>query len=83
MRVGIEWWEYLGGEDAWLELCCALVRSCVVPVPKAGIQAYRISDLESILDMSAIGPGYNVSLLQSSQLEWLLFLARHFCDELI
>ena len=83
VRVGLEWWEYLGGEDAWLELCCALIRSCVTPT--SGIITggnYTISDMEAILDMSGVGGNYNVSLLQSSQLEWLLFLARHFCDEL-
>ena len=81
VRVGIEWWEYLGGKDTWLELCCALIRSCVTPVTGAQVTAtYTISDLPSILDMSEIDPGYNVSILQNSQLEWLLFLARHFSD---
>ena len=37
-------------------------------------------DLPCILDLSVIDSGYNVSILQQSQLEWLLFLARHFSD---
>jgi hypothetical protein len=81
VRVGIEWWEYLGGKDTWIELCCALIRSCITPVnaPQA-TPTYMITDLPDIVDMSMIGSSYNVSLLQNSQLEWLLFLARHFCD---
>ena len=81
VRVGIEWWEYLGGTDTWIELCCALIRSCIVP--DGAIRAtptYTISDLPAILEMTEIDPGYNVSILQKSQLEWLLFLARHFSD---
>ena len=81
VRIGIEWWEYLGGKDTWIEVCCALVRSCITPVngPKAA-PTYTISDLAGILDLSDVGSGYNVSILQNSQLEWLLFLARHFSD---
>ena len=81
VRVGIEWWEYLGGKDTWIELCCALIRACITPA--SGPQptpSYTISDLPDILDMSMIDSSYNVSILQHSQLEWLLFLARHFSD---
>ena len=31
VRVGIEWWTYLGGQDAWIELCVALIRACIDP----------------------------------------------------
>jgi hypothetical protein len=81
VRVGIEWWEFLGGKDTWIELCCALIRACITP--DNGAQPapnYTISDLPDILDMSMIDGSYNVSILQQSQLEWLLFLARHFSD---
>ena len=81
VRVGIEWWEYLGGEDAWIELCCALIRSCIMPISDSqATPEYTISDLPEILDMSMIDGSYNVSVLQKCQLEWLLFLARHFSD---
>lgn len=81
VRVGLDWWRYLGGEHAWLEVCVALIRACVVPAgARAGLPTYTIADLESILDLSGLPQGYNVSLLQESQFEWLLFLARHFCD---
>ena len=81
VRLGIEWWEYFGGTDTWIELCCALIRSCITPTDRPqDIPNYIISDLPNILDMSEINAGYNVSILQNSQLEWLLFLARHFSD---
>lgn len=81
VRVGIEWWEYLGGNDTWIELCCALIRACIAPATSPhSSQVYAISDLPGILDMSMISGDYNTSLLQNSQLEWLLFLARHFSD---
>ena len=81
VRVGIEWWEYLGGCDTWVELCCALIRSCIVPDSAAhGTPTHMITDLPSILEMTEIDPEYNVSILQKSQLEWLLFLAHHFSD---
>ena len=81
VRVGIEWWEYLGGENAWIELCCALVRCCIEPDLGLDISTnYTIPDLPTILDMSILDDGYNVAILQRSQLEWLLFLARHFAD---
>ena len=81
VRVGIEWWDYLGGPDAWIELCCALIRACIAPDSAARDAAmYVIADLPEILEMTEIGVGYNVSILQKSQLEWLLFLAHHFSD---
>jgi len=39
-----------------------------------------ISDLSTIVDTSCVPETYNVSLLQRSQYEWLLFAVRHFCD---
>jgi hypothetical protein len=82
IRVGMEWWEFLGSRDTWLELCCALIRSCIAPT--SGVQPsarHMIADLASIIDLSDIDEGYNISVLQRSQLEWLLFLARHFVDD--
>jgi Type II restriction endonuclease EcoO109I len=81
VRIGIEWWEFLGGKDTWLELCCALIRSCVVPADQvAAPPNYTISDLYDILDLSMIDEDFNVSVIQRSQFEWILFLARHFSD---
>lgn len=81
VRIGLDWWDYLGGPTAWLELCISLIRACIsVTGPRAVIPAYTISDLGHILDLSGLPAGYNVALLQESQMEWLLFIARHFCD---
>lgn len=83
VRVGIEWWDYLGGPWTWLELCVALIRACVAPSNSARQPPkYSISDLGSIVQLDSLPAGFNVALLQHSQLEWLLFLARHFCDEI-
>ena len=81
VRPGLEWWRHLGGPLAWLEVCCALVRACIVPTNSSAPQEHLISEVGHILDLSsAISPGFNVSILQRSQLEWLLFLAFHFAD---
>ncbi len=81
VRIGIDWWDYLGGNTAWLELCIALIRACVAAAPpRSAAPRYAISDLAEILDTSGLPKGFNVALLQESQIEWLLFLARHFCD---
>lgn len=84
VRIGIDWWNYLGGPATFLELCIALIRACILPAgPRATPPNYTISDLAHILDTSGRPAGFNVALLQESQLEWLLFLARHFCDGLV
>ena len=83
VRVGIDWWDYLGDENTWVELCVSLIRACVLPAQEDRQQRqYMIRDLSEIVDTSPIPDGYNVALLQNSQYEWLLFMARHFCDTL-
>lgn len=84
IRIGIDWWNYLGGELTLVELMVALIRSCVVPATILPTDhKYTISDLGKIVSTSIIPSDYNVSLLQRSQLEWLFFLSRHYCDVLI
>jgi Type II restriction endonuclease EcoO109I len=84
VRIGIEWWAYLGGENAWLEMCLALIRACITAAgPRIDTPQYLISDLGSILDTSGLPTGFNVAIIQQSQIEWLLFLARHFSDGLV
>ena len=84
VRIGIDWWTYLGGEDAWIEMCLALIRACITASgPRNDTPQYAISDLESILDISGLPAGFNVAIIQQSQIEWLLFLARHFSDGLV
>lgn len=83
VRVGLAWWTYLGGPDAWLEVCLALVRACIAPsAMHRDDPTYVISDLAQILDISTAPSGFNVSLIQASQLEWVLFFARHLADDL-
>lgn len=85
VRIGIDWWTYLGGEDAWIEMCLALIRACIPAAApeRTDVPAYLISDLASILDTSGLPDGFNVAIIQQSQIEWLLFLARHFADGLV
>jgi hypothetical protein len=40
-------------------------------------------DLDEIISLEPVPKNFNVSILQRSQLEWLFFFARHFCDELL
>lgn len=83
VRIGSDWWNHLGGETTLLEILTSLIRACVIPAPKVTRQAiYTISDLSEIVSMKAVPNTYNVSVLQHSQLEWLFFLARHYCDVL-
>lgn len=84
VRIGIDWWSYLGGPSCLVELCVALIRACVTPGDDADPkgQRYTISDLAQIVATTSVRRDFNVSILQRSQLPWLFFLARHFCDEL-
>lgn len=70
VRVGLDWWNYLGGPDTWIEVSAAFIRACIQPTTD-GIQ------------VEALAPeDFNVAILQKSQLEWLLLTAKHFCDTL-
>lgn len=85
VRIGIELWNYIAGNDlAFMEISTALLRACVKPSEiESGKRAYTISDLEEIISLEGIAEGYNSIIIQRSQLEWLFFFARHFCDRLI
>lgn len=82
IRIGVELWNYIAGQDlAFMEICTALVRACVKPSEaETGKAHYTISDLEEIISIAAVPDLFNAKILQRSQLEWLFFLARHFCD---
>ncbi len=81
IRVGKVWWDFLGGDKCLVELCTALIRACVQPgeMDPADHQ-YTINDLTQIVSMVSVPEDFNTALLQRSQLPWLFFLARHFCD---
>jgi hypothetical protein len=84
IRIGTELWNYIGGTDSmFTELSTSIIRACIAPsdVDPADYQ-FVIRDLAAIISMNSVPTDFNVALLQWSQLEWLFFFARHFCDEL-
>lgn len=81
VRIGGEWWAHLGGKHTLMEIMCALIRACVAPISAAEHDmTYTISDLGEIISTINVPKSFNVSLLQKSQLQWLFFFARHYCD---
>ncbi len=84
IRIGVDLWTYVAGHDkAFMELCVALIRACVAPSDTAAEDySFTIADLGSIISLASVPDTFNVGILQRSQLEWLFFVARHFCDEL-
>jgi hypothetical protein len=84
VRIGADWWAHLGGETCLVEVCAALIRACV----QAGTAdpenyKYTISDLGDIVSTKSVPLDFNVSIMQRSQIQWLFFIARHFCDSLV
>ena len=83
IRIGKTWWDFLGGPTCFIELCTALIRACVRPGEfDADDYGYTISDLAEIVSTRNVPEAFNSALLQRSQITWLFFLARHFCDSL-
>lgn len=83
VRIGLDWWEHLGGPNCFIEVFSALIRACIAPGNSdPATHRYVIPDLHDIVTMEPAAHDYNVSLLQQSQLHWLFLIARHFCDEL-
>lgn len=85
VRIGLQWWEHLGGETCPLELASALIRSCVVVSPQLENEdiSYSICDIANIISLEQASPSYNISILQKSQIPWLFFFMYHFCDDLL
>ena len=71
VRLGIDWWDYLGGPDTWIEVSAAFIRACIQPAT---------DDLQVA---EPVPPDFNVAILQRSQLEWLVLAARHYCDTFV
>lgn len=84
IRIGIELWNYFAHKGtAFVEMLIALIRACVVPSDtEPADYEFTILDLRDIISLNCVPVDFNVSLLQRSQLEWLFFIARHFCDVL-
>lgn len=85
IRIGTELWNYIAGHDlAFMELAAALLRACVKPSEiETGKVKYTISDLAKIISTEGVPEKFNTKIIQRSQLEWLFFFARHFCDQMI
>ena len=83
VRIGLDWLEYLGGANCFIEVFTALIRACITPgISDQNSYHYSIFDLGNIVSELSINHDFNVSLLQKSQIPWLFLMARHFCDEL-
>jgi hypothetical protein len=85
VRIGIELWNYIAGHNlAFMEICTSLLRACVKPSEaETGKHEYTISDLADIISLEGVSPAFNTKIVQRSQLEWLFFFARHFCDDIV
>lgn len=84
VRIGKDWWDYLGGPLCLTEVCAALIRACITPgLADAPGTAYQISDLAGIVSTPAAAAPFNSVVLQASQIPWFFFLMSHFCDVLI
>jgi Type II restriction endonuclease EcoO109I len=85
VRNGIELWNHIAGHElAFMELCVSLLRACVQPAKsEANKHKFTISDLKQIISTEGVPEKFNTKIIQRSQLEWLFFFARHFCDELV
>lgn len=83
IRIGDDWWSYLGNQNTLLEIAIALIRATVSPttIPTTPPQ-YAIGDLDDICSISKLSLKYNIALLQRSQFEWLLLFLYHFCDKI-
>lgn len=66
-----------------VELICALIRACIEPAAfRPDYEQYSIQDLHEIVSTACVPEDFNIGILQRSQMEWLFFLFRHYCDEL-
>ncbi|MCP4698038.1 MAG: hypothetical protein GY862_14465 [Gammaproteobacteria bacterium] len=84
VRIGLDWWQHLGGELCFIEVFTALIRACInAGAYDPDAYQYTISDLNEIVTTFGVREEFNVSLLQRSQIPWLFLMARHFCDELV
>lgn len=85
VRIGVDLYDYIAGHRrAFVEICAALIRACIVPSDVRGADhRFTIVDLAGIIAIDGVDPDFNVGVLQRSQLEWLFFVARHFCDEIL
>jgi hypothetical protein len=84
IRIGVDLWNFFGGgAQTFVEMASAVIRACIAPSDTQPVNhQFTIADLPQIISLDTVPPRFNVSLLQRSQLEWLFFFARHFCDSI-
>jgi hypothetical protein len=84
IRIGVDLWNYIGSKPTtFMEMSSALIRACIAPSDREAVDhQFTIDDLAQIISLQSVPEGFNVSLLQRSQLAWLFFMARHFCDQI-
>ncbi len=83
IKIGDDWWSYLGNKNTLLEIAIALIRATVNPSSiSTKKHLYTIADLDTICSIDNLDSKYNIALLQRSQLEWLLLFLYHFCDSI-
>ena len=52
VRIGTDWWQYLGGSNCFMELCIALIRSCVSPGDRDSVSYEYANPISSIRRMT-------------------------------
>ena len=84
VRIGKSLWDLIGGNcDAYTELLCAAIRSCVEPTNKLGYSgAFDIPDLGNIVALTKAQSKMNFTILQKSQIQWFMLLSAHFSENL-
>jgi hypothetical protein len=85
VRIGLDWWEHLGGPNCLIEVLVAMIRACVAAptTTQELLQPMAIRDLPLIISTAEVPDSFNVAILQRSQLPWLFLMLRHFCDDLV
>lgn len=85
IRIGTDLWNYFGRSPrTFVEMASSVIRACIAPSnTQPADHKFTIADLPQIISLESVPQRFNVALLQRSQLEWLFFFARHFCDQLI
>ncbi len=84
VELGETLWSLVGGgHNAFTELLCAAVRSCIDPSnsPKKNVK-FQIPDLGKIVELTPAQKKMNFTVLQKSQVEWFLLMAAHFAEGL-
>lgn len=85
VRIGKALWDSIGiHRDAYTEILVAAIRSCIEPTNRSQSQAaFEIQDLADICSIPEAFRGHIFTVLQPSQIEWLLLMSAHFSDSMV